>query len=389
MYGESMSRSRRRIIFFLLIGLFAVFSPVVISAALGYSLDPRTLTVRQTGGIFIKSKTPRLSLYLDGALIRETGVFSGSALITDVEPGERRLDLEKEGYRQWSKIVPIEPFVVTELRNVILIPASPGVASSSAEERLRAESFLAAGSRVTFRSDTPEPSVHTAASAAEQIFKDKKGNLALRTATSTRMLASRIHSFFILDERTVYFADENGFLGRVNPLDGAIQTLGRPGFYMAHQPFAFVPSGAGDLAVLDSAKGVFFLSRDGKLSTITGDARAVAFDAAVQKLLIVKEKSVEVLWVADTAYQPFRPAGEREEILRLDDRILEAWWYHGDSAHVIVRTPGRVLVVDVDGRGGHAVAPLAEEKVDRIVTVPDLPAAVFLKKGKAFFTLSL
>src|SRR3989338_5640404 len=108
-----MEKRTRRILYYPLLAIFIAALPLLLLYALGVSLDWRDQTVTQTGGVFIKSRVPRLSIYLDSQQMKQTGFFSGSALITEVS---------------------VSPLDVVELRNILLIPENLTRATTSAED---------------------------------------------------------------------------------------------------------------------------------------------------------------------------------------------------------------------------------------------------------------
>src|SRR3989344_4285060 len=97
-----MLRARRKK-FFLLIILFAALSPILIIYSLGYTFDFAKGSWEKTGGIFLKSKIPRLSLFLNGKFEKETSFLSGGVLLTKIKPGNYLIRLEKKSQQPWAK----------------------------------------------------------------------------------------------------------------------------------------------------------------------------------------------------------------------------------------------------------------------------------------------
>ncbi|MDP3769787.1 MAG: PEGA domain-containing protein [Candidatus Sungbacteria bacterium] len=384
-----MTRHTRRIFFYIGLAIFLLIAPLLISYSLGYTLNLSKGIVEKTGGIFIKSKTPRLSIFLNGQFIKETSYLSGGALLTEITPGNHRLRLEKTGYHPWSKTIPVELSVVTDLRNIILIPNPPTLATTTSDELANLRIYATQGS---FQSVMPKETMSTPAlsslPSSPLFFLDGKGNLVGKTATTSTIFVSRVNSFGVVDDM-IYFIDKNGFLGRINPLSNEITTIGRPGFYLVEQPAQFSSSPDGGVIILDASGGLFLSDGITTIQTITGGVREFSLDNTGQKLLIRKDQSIDILWLRDNAYQPFEKRGMRQEIFSSNSLIQDSAWYFDDNAHVVIRLFEGIFFTDIDARDGKNIFTLFTKKTDELVTVPQIPASIFFRREKIFYTISL
>ncbi len=362
-----MQRSLRRIIFYSFVLAFAIAGPLVVAYSFGYTFDLSTATIATTGGILVKSSTPRLTVFLDGSFLKETGLITGSMLVTDVEPGTRLVRLEKTGFRSWSKPIAVSPLVVTELRNIILVPHPLLIATSSAAE-------LAAAEATT--------------TAANGLALSRRGELILNRDGAVKKIAENAHSF-TANEEAIFFVDQNGFLARYALPGGDITLLGRPGFFLEKRPMRFV-AGRGLLAILDSSGGLYLFSEGSTTAEpVEAGVKDVAFDSRGEKMLIVKDTAVDLVWLKDNAHQPFEKKGTREEILRSPVAIREARWLFQTDAHVVWRTREGIFLTEIDGRGGRTTTELVSGAVDELLTLPSLPNTIFYKKGKAVYKIEL
>ncbi|MBI4137684.1 MAG: hypothetical protein HY472_00345 [Candidatus Sungbacteria bacterium] len=375
-----MTQGKRRILFYSLVMLFVIVSPILISVSFGYTVNFAERRIEETGGVFIKSVLPRLTVRVDGAIVKETSLISGNALITGVEPGARTVTIEKSGSVPWSRRVTIEPGIVTDFRTVLLVPEHPVIATSTPEEQARV-------SALRKKAGTPEAPLPAAASSA-LFIRDKAGRLIDRTGTTTRIVAGRVNSFFPAPSG-VFFVDENGFLAHYDARSTGITTLGRPGFYLSKKPVRFMLSASGELALIDPSGGLFLLNDEEELRPISADVRDAIFDASGQKLLIVKERSLEILWRDANQYQPFQKKGAREDVLAFPSPILSADWFYGDNAHVAIRTSGGAILTDIDARGGRYRAKLIQGKTDDFFTIPEIPRTIFFTKNKTLLKIEL
>ena len=224
--------------------------------------------------------------------------------------------------------------------------------------------------------------------AMGEFARDEKKNLVMGTATATRIIAAAVHSYAQFPDR-ILFVNQNGFLAEYEYATGEIATIQRPGFFISDQQFQFIPSLTGEIAILDSAGGVFMLTPANNLEIFQGQANTVSFDAAGQKLLVVKPQTIEVIWREANRIQPFQKKGTREEIFHSNQPILDAHWFFEDNAHIALRTKDEILLVELDGRGGRNSVPLVSEKTDELITLPDLPNTIFFRIEKRWYKIEL
>ncbi len=364
---HAMKRTTRRIIFYVLVLLFAVAGPLAVFTSLGYTFRFSTATFESTGGIFIKSDTARTSVFLDGTFVRETGFLTGSTLMTDVAPGTHVLRLEKPDFRPWTKTVTVASGAVTEFRDVFLIPHRPVSATSTRQELTRAQA-------------TSTPLL--------AFSLDKKNRLSVTENRRARVIAENVHSFVPVASGA-YFVGQNGFFARYDVTSGETETLGRPGFFLGAKPFRFSQNGR-VLAIIDSSGGLFlFDDSAGAVRPVLSDVQEVYFDTTEEKLLAVKEQVLDIVWLADNEYQPFQKQGALETVVQTTDPIREADWYYETEQHVVYRTRAGVFITETDRRGGDNTAEIISGPVDEIITSPITPRTIFYRKEKGIYKIEL
>lgn len=354
-----LKRKSRRKIFYALVVVFILVSPILIAYALGYTFDLNRGSVDKVGGIFVKARDYNISVFVNNSFVKETSLVSNGALITGLEPGVYLLRLEKPGFQSWSKTVKVEAGLVTEMRQVILVTNPLRISTSTPAEI----SFIAKSS-----------------ARPQSNFKvNKDGDLLERS--SGRKVASNVKSFGVIDSQP-FFVDKNGFLAKFDAKTNAIETLGRPGFFIGEEDFEFIGSPTKkEVAVLDSQRGLYLWDGESNITTFGGGVSGVYFDEGGEKLLILKEDEIAVLWLKDNARQPFQKKGAREKVLQYEN-ILDARWFFGDNAHVIVQTKDGIFLTELDGREGRNTVELVSGITDRLFTSPEYPDTIFYTRKK-------
>lgn len=364
-----MKRSTRRIIFYFLVLLFAGATPILVGYSFGYTFDFSRAEFAPTGGIFIKSMVPRIRVLLDDAFIKETGLFTGSTLIGDISPQDHVVRLEKDGYHSWSKTVGVQPYIVTELRSVLLVPDPVRSATTSPDVRAR---ILAS----------------TTQNAALSL--DAGGRLTMKGKDGSKVIASNVHSFGATED-AVLFVEDNGFFARYDSANETLTTVGRPGFYLTTSRLRFFPSPSGLYAgVIDNSGGLFlFDAARNEIRPVDGGVKTVWFDQDEEKLLIQKAQSAEILWLKANRYQPFQEAGAKETLLALDRPIEETRWLYQDNAHIFFRTANGIFMTEVDGRGGRDTIRLVSGRTSGLISHPDFPNTVFFQDSGVTYQIEL
>lgn len=374
-----MKRKSRRKFFFFLVLIFAAISPLLIAYSVGYKISFSRGSFEKTGGIFIKSKTPRLSIFINGVFVKETSLLGGGAIITDLKPGTDLLRIEKAGYQPWSKTIRVEKGIVTELRNILLFPQKMTIATSTKEEAALLEKLAA----------PPKPGQTKILSSGTKVELSPKGELSKRDGEAKTVLVSNVHAFEIVND-TIIFVDKNGFLAWFDLEKEKVEIIGRPGFYLKEELFRFVSSPQGTVAIIDSLGGVFILDKSTS-SILTADSgvKSAFFDERAEKLLLAKENSLGVFWLAPNQTQPFQKKGTREEIFKINSPIQSADWFYGDNVHIVLRTDSGIFITELDGRGGRNTFELVSGKTDGLVTLPEIPNSIFFKKGKNWYKIEI
>lgn len=358
-------RQKRRIFFYMLVGIFFISAPVILALAFGYRLDWVSGTVEKTGGIFIKSKTPLLSIFLNSIFQKETSLLSGGALLTEVRPGTYLLRIEKKDFHPWSKTVDVKSELVTELRDIILISSPLFIATSSTEE------------------------IALLSSPAQKTYSiNKKNNLVEKTSAGVLVLAKNVEAFEVVNDN-IFFVDKNGFLAKIDVSTKQVATLSRPGFFLGEGTWSFGSSPSDQLAIIDPSGGLFLVNPDGVISPVEGGVKKVYFDEEGEKLLILKERELQMLWLADNPEQPFQKSGTKEQVLSLDSRISDARWLYEDNAHMVIRSRDGIFLTELDGRGGRNTVELLSRPVDEIRTIPQISDTIFYKLGKNWFKIEI
>lgn len=116
---EPFPAYRRRIYFALSVILFLVLLPAVILYADGWRFKEGIGFVR-TGGIYLAVPYPDAVVTLNGETVGHSGFLQREFYFGDLAPAAYSVRVEGLGYRSWSRILVVEPQLVTDARAVLL-----------------------------------------------------------------------------------------------------------------------------------------------------------------------------------------------------------------------------------------------------------------------------
>jgi hypothetical protein len=89
---------------------------------LGYRYDFKNKKIVQTGGIYLKTQPKKSKVFLNGKFVNFTDFLRGSFFIKNLVPGSYSLEIQNEGYKSWSKNILVEEKIVSEVKEIILLP---------------------------------------------------------------------------------------------------------------------------------------------------------------------------------------------------------------------------------------------------------------------------
>src|SRR3989344_9612628 len=114
-----LTKTKRRVLFYLAILVFLLLLFPVILYSFGYGIGS-DFKLHKTGGVFIKASEAGAVVTI-GKKNKNTSLLTNSVLIKNLLPGAHQTTVEKDGFWKWTKTLMILPEMVEE-RNVLLAP---------------------------------------------------------------------------------------------------------------------------------------------------------------------------------------------------------------------------------------------------------------------------
>ncbi|MEK9156312.1 MAG: PEGA domain-containing protein [Patescibacteria group bacterium] len=104
---------------------------VIVFYAQGFRYDWQKMTLIKTGILYLSSNQKNASVYLDDQFVSAKTPYSRNLL-----PGYYQIEVKKDNYVAWLAVAKIEPEMVTDFRDVILIPNSITPAPLNDEKKI-------------------------------------------------------------------------------------------------------------------------------------------------------------------------------------------------------------------------------------------------------------
>jgi len=115
----------RTILFLFLLILFLIIAFLAVFYSMGWRFDWKTKKITQPGIFYFKVWPRSAEIYLDGKLKDKTDFFFGSVLIENLLAKNYKVEIKKQGFHTWEKMLEIKKREATEAKNIVLIPENP------------------------------------------------------------------------------------------------------------------------------------------------------------------------------------------------------------------------------------------------------------------------
>lgn len=118
-----MTRTTRRILFYITIPIFLVVSYISVLYAQGYKYNFDAHTFQRTGSIQL-SINKDAEIFLDNELIGSTPFLGSSKRIAGLLPGTYEVRVHRDDFSSWQKDIEVKEGLVTAFDNILILPIS-------------------------------------------------------------------------------------------------------------------------------------------------------------------------------------------------------------------------------------------------------------------------
>ena len=305
-----MTLATRRIILGLAVFFFALATPTILLYSWGYSFDWQKKKPVLTGGFYFKAIPKKTTVYIDGKQTKETPAF-----IKRLLPKEYLVKMTNDGFHPWQKRLKIDSGLVTEAKNILLIPLSPQI--EVIDENLP-ENFL-----------------------LDEFLSNEKSDSA----------------FYIRKQNQILYE-----AGANNSAREQISLTPLP-----VQEYNIVVSPNERVAVLGENNELYLLNGETRaFDLIARNVQKTQFSSDNKKMLYFTPNEIWAYYLEDIPSQPNKKANEKELITRLGQKIKKAVWYGKTNEHIIFSTGQNVKIAELDGRDERNITDIIKLNADQI-----------------------
>ncbi|MCX6724362.1 MAG: hypothetical protein NT155_04345 [Candidatus Staskawiczbacteria bacterium] len=115
-----MTKKTRLIIVLFCVACFLIIAPILVLHSIGYRFDLEKMKITATGGIYVRTFPAPERVVIDSKILEKPGMFSNSVFTQNLLPDLHTVLIEKNGYYDYVKTLPVKGKEVTKLENVLL-----------------------------------------------------------------------------------------------------------------------------------------------------------------------------------------------------------------------------------------------------------------------------
>jgi len=427
-----MLKRTRTILFSICAILFFLIAPSVLLYAMGYRIDftPPAGRIRivRTGGFYFKVLPKEVQIIIDGKFKKKTDFLFGSLFIKNLLPKRYDVEIKKEGYLPWKKTLEIQEKMVTEAKNIVLIPENPEFTIlgeniknfffSPNEKKLILDSEEGLKLLEIEREIKDYPIEKIAGEKLEEVIFSPDSQKALLKIESkfyfsdlTKTPFSLIELVFLKseikeisfnsrDSTKIFFLENNELLKsnlekkEISPLVKEVLTYrisGEDIYYLDNSGSLFKTDFAQKIKEklnntafeikkntdyqLEILGNFIFLKENEVLYLFNFDSssfekffepiKSLKISPDFGKMAYFNNHEIFVFFLKDFLDQPSKRAGEKVFLTRFSEKIGDLFWY--TSHYLIFNTDPKIKIVEIDERDGINIYDLTEFKEPRIL----------------------
>lgn len=314
-----MTLKTRRIVYISLIIFFLIATPLVLSYSLGYGFDWQKKKLVLTGGFYFKSYPSGAKIYVNDKANNKT-----PRLISRLLPRNYNIKILKDGFHSWEKQLTIESRIVTEARNIFLVPEKPVMNLAEANLSL-------------------DFSINSYFLIPAEAKRLEQANATVKNILMADSFVFSNDKIFYLQpsDYILYKTDVSGSSKEQVSLNSLPPDIYKIGVSPA-QNFIFALSKSSRLYLLNPDEKIFKLIEIG--------VKNAEFAPDKKKLLYYTDSELWVIYLEKILIQPYKETGEKELITRFAEKIKSAIWYPEDNEHIIFAVGNAIKITELDDR---------------------------------------
>ncbi|PJE60001.1 MAG: hypothetical protein COU85_00685 [Candidatus Portnoybacteria bacterium CG10_big_fil_rev_8_21_14_0_10_44_7] len=352
-----MTKRIRRILFWSIVAIFIMVTPLFFAYSFGYFFDFSQWHWIKTGSIYLGSSPSGAQVYLNDKL----AAGKTPVLLKHLKPGHYTIRIVKDSFASWEKTVGVVSYQVTEFRQIFLPQKEPALSLVGATEAKKMLLFVAPAEKMA---------------DAQNYLNQQKINYTGLTLDSDKFYFLKKPGLTLF-QKNFTDTDKPQQLSLTN-LDTCDCSLGEPQIILGAKGKISLITPEKDLLLLDN--------QDFRL--VQRQVKAAGFDQWADKLFIsTLTNELWVYFLAPTGSQPFHSAGENIFLTRFSTPIGAVAWYL-DNHQILFEHDHRLKMIEIDNRDSKNIFDLLPVRDTEIFA--DFNAQkIYLKNENQIYSLGL
>lgn len=356
-----MTRIQRRIIFWLLVVFFILFTPLMLFYALGYSYDWPNHRLVKTGAFYLKSKPSGAKIYINNKYRGKT-----THLIKRLKPKSYQIEVRFEDYHSWTKKLSIQSQQISEARNIVLFSKNPSI-EKTAQSVVEIEEFLKTPVEISNEQK------------AKKIIENVPGALAWQLCGEDIFYLQRTDLILYQSDLMTGEMKEQVSLQPLPEQKKQVQSK--------NVNYQIACLNVDTIAVLDPQEKLFLFNPEQKVfEKIDQRIKGIRFSPDHKKLTYWTDNEIWVFWLEEVLVQPYRQPGDKILVTRFAQGLGDVVWYTKNNEYLIFTVGDKIKIAELDNRDFVNIIDFIEIKAPKIFYFDKEKALYFLSNNILYKT---
>jgi len=331
-----MRKKTRLVILLVCVACFFVIAPILVLYSMGYRFDFEKMEITSTGGIYVRTYPAAGEIIVDSKITEKPGMFSNSIFVQSLLPKDHTVLVEKSGYYDYLKTIPVQKNQVTKLENVLLIKKNmqfevltdlttqTGKTTQGLPSPFNKQEKFIIKNNNLYYSDAPENSGLPAVQKSTPVLK--------------KILA------FALQNNNIIWIGTDGFLYKSD-----LANLTASPIKLILTPIKIVKTGS--YKIINNNSNIFIDNNSNLLFLNTKTNNLDNFDAPVKDAKISPDGASIIFYNDNNIYVSLiSTAAPKKNILyKSSEKITDCLWLNNN--YIIFTAGNKILISETDYRG--------------------------------------
>lgn len=376
-----MTKKIRKILILILLVLFFLITPLVVLYSQGYRFDLEKRKFVLTGAFFFKVEPKNAEVWISDKLKKETSILFGSILIENLLPKSYQVQIKKPGYHPWKKNLEIKEKLVTEAKNIVLVPEN--LKFSTFLENIKDFRFSANGKEIIYKKNNEKEWILKISNPRQT---KRFSPMEERPGKAPEMIEDLL-TYQIFDGNLLGL-DQDGFLFQSDFSGKKLEIFNlKPLEIKPEKKYEIVMTNFSKILIKED-RTLYYLNPESRVfEKISDSVKNLKFSPDLKKIVYFNDHEIWVFFLESQLGQPQKKAKEKVFLTRFSEKIGEVFWL--TSHYLIFNVGEKIKVTEIDDRDQINIVELASFKDPKIFFNQNDKKLYVLSGGKLYVSEKL